>query len=192
MPKISKTKYLTDEGVFFQATLTIDHVYGGSGNDTIYGSVGNDVLSGGGGNDSLDGTLGDDFLYGGNGNDSLIGREGSNVLVGGYGSDIFYLSGENFYDNFYPAAKNTITDFQPGVDQICLFAINNLQSGLLDSANYKLGNAAGDSDDYVIYNRSTGTLYYDPDGNGIAPQIVIATLLGHPDVKASDISVFGI
>ncbi|MFZ6818078.1 hypothetical protein [Undibacterium sp. Ji22W] len=181
MPKISKTKYLSDDGVFFQATLTIDHVYGGNGDDTIYGSAGNDVLSGGSGNDTLWGYSGNDFLYGGDGNDTLGGDEGNNVLVGGYGSDAFYL-----LEIFTPAAKNTITDFQPGVDYIYLQGFNGLPIGTLESAYFKLGNMAGDSDDYIIYDRSTGNLYFDPDGNGNLPQIVIATLLGQPDVKASD------
>lgn len=52
-------------------------IYGGAGNDTIDGNIGNDILVGGAGYDTLTGGLGNDYLDGGMGIDTLIGSEGS-------------------------------------------------------------------------------------------------------------------
>jgi hypothetical protein len=47
--------------------------FGGAGNDTLIGGIGNDVLSGGAGNDTLVGNFGNDVLIGGAGVDKLFG-----------------------------------------------------------------------------------------------------------------------
>jgi Ca2+-binding RTX toxin-like protein len=41
----------------------------------------------------------------------------------------------------------------------------------------------------VVYNSSTGQLYYDADGSGAGAAQLIATLTTHPAVAAADISV---
>jgi Ca2+-binding RTX toxin-like protein len=58
-------------------------VWGGSGNDTLYGSRGNDQLVGESGHDTLYGNQGNDRLYGGTGFDSLYGFTGDDFLSGG-------------------------------------------------------------------------------------------------------------
>ncbi|MBI1314293.1 hypothetical protein GC176_23605 [bacterium] len=63
-------------------------VHGGTGNDTLIGSLLADSLDGGGGDDSLDGEAGDDTLSGGDGNDFLIGKAGNDTLFGGDGNDV--------------------------------------------------------------------------------------------------------
>lgn len=60
---------------------------GGSGNDTLKGGAGDDVLYGGLGNDFVDGGAGDDVLYGNKGDDSVIGGEGDDTLFGHAGLD---------------------------------------------------------------------------------------------------------
>ncbi|SDC32346.1 Hemolysin-type calcium-binding repeat-containing protein [Succiniclasticum ruminis] len=62
---------------------------GGSGNDTLYGSVGSDMLIGGTGKDQLHGLSGNDTLIGGDGDDILYGDYGNDTLTGGAGDDIF-------------------------------------------------------------------------------------------------------
>jgi hypothetical protein len=47
--------------------------------------------------------------------------------------------------------------------------------------------AAGDGDDYFIYN--AGVLSFDADGNGAGAAITLATLTGAPDLTADDIFV---
>ncbi len=74
-----------------------------SGNDTLYGGWGNDMLFGGNetspngllflndGNDYLHGEEGNDRLFGGSGNDTLMGGSQNDTLFGGLGHD--YLDG---------------------------------------------------------------------------------------------------
>ncbi|MBF0626633.1 MAG: DUF4347 domain-containing protein [Magnetococcales bacterium] len=79
-----------------RSLISIERIYGSSGNDTLtgdnsdltcYGQDGNDTLQGGSGSDTLDGGNGDDLLTGGAGNDTLTGSYGNDTLTGGAGSD---------------------------------------------------------------------------------------------------------
>lgn len=63
-------------------------VYGGPGNDVIWGSGGIDYLYGGTGNDELHGNSNRDYLYGDDGDDTLKGGSGSDYLDGGFGYDL--------------------------------------------------------------------------------------------------------
>ena len=132
----------------------------------------------------------------GTGNSSgnvITGNSSSNLLTGGSGSDKFV-----FQDALGPGNVDTVTDFSTGTDLLRLdddiFAV---LSGLstppfsLPGANF-IANAsgtAGDSDDYIIYNTSTGRLYYDADGNGAGASVHFATLQSAPALAASDIEV---
>lgn len=58
-------------------------LYGGDGNDTLFGYLGNSTLSGGAGNDILIGGAGNELLDGGTGQDTLRGNNGNDVLIGG-------------------------------------------------------------------------------------------------------------
>ncbi len=69
---------------------------GGTGDDYLEGSEGNDTLYGGDGNDTLTGNWGDDVLYGGDGNDYLAGGGGNDALYAGAGNDTVY--GDGFLD----------------------------------------------------------------------------------------------
>ncbi|PCH67324.1 MAG: hypothetical protein COC12_11565 [Rhodobacteraceae bacterium] len=64
-----------------------DTLFGGSGNDALYGSAGHDTLVGGAGNDRLYGGNGIDILKGGTGDDDLYGDTGNDRLYGGLGDD---------------------------------------------------------------------------------------------------------
>ncbi|WP_445247708.1 beta strand repeat-containing protein [Microcoleus sp. OTE_8_concoct_300] len=103
---------------------------GGSGNDTLTGTEGNDILIGGRGNDSLIGNAGNDTLIGGNGKDFLVGSAGNDLLDGGNGDDTLTggpgtdtLTDGNGQDIFVFASGegiDTITDFNLGTDKIGL------------------------------------------------------------------------
>jgi Ca2+-binding RTX toxin-like protein len=58
----------------------IEHVIGGSGNDSLTGSGWNNILFGGGGIDTLFGLGGDDVLAGEQGGDTLWGGDGKDKL----------------------------------------------------------------------------------------------------------------
>jgi Ca2+-binding RTX toxin-like protein len=76
-------------GAGFDTLISIEHLVGGSGNDTLTGNDATNVISGGVGNDVLRGGGGVDYLDGGAGNDVLIGGAGRDFLIGGAGADIF-------------------------------------------------------------------------------------------------------
>ncbi|NEO50625.1 MAG: S8 family serine peptidase [Moorea sp. SIO4A3] len=88
-----------------------DIAKGLAGDDFIDGDGGDDKLFGDEGNDTLLGGQGQDKLYGGSGDDLLNGGQGDNILTGGTGKDTFVLS---------TAGKNTIVDFEDGLDLLQL------------------------------------------------------------------------
>lgn len=49
--------------------------------------------------------------------------------------------------------------------------------------------AAADTNDYILYNRSTGALFYDADGSGAGAAIQFATLTTKPTITAADFAV---
>lgn len=68
------------------------YIYGGSGNDVIYGSQHADYLDGGNGRDTIHGGGGSDTLYGGNGDDRFHVKDDWTEIhvVGGEGYDELY------------------------------------------------------------------------------------------------------
>lgn len=78
--------------------ISVENAIGGSGNDQLMGSGGNNRLEGGAGDDQLFGGDGGDTLVSGTGNDVLRGQGGADtligttataVLIGGAGADHF-------------------------------------------------------------------------------------------------------
>ena len=65
-----------------------DRLFGGLGDDQLFGAAGQDTLSGGEGDDDLRGDAGNDALLGGYGDDRLEGGAGSDSLFGGPGDDV--------------------------------------------------------------------------------------------------------
>jgi hypothetical protein len=132
------------------------------------------------------------------GNDHVIGKAANDVLMGGAGHDTMTGGGgaDKFVFEAKPIAANSdhITDFVHGTDKI---QFDNADfktigaNGALSSDAFFAGTAAHDASDRIIYTKATGSLYYDPDGNGSAAKVLIAVLDGstHPTVSASDLQV---
>jgi len=146
----------------------------------IYGNAGENILTGTGFNDSIWGGVGTDTILGGAGDDSLYGGNGNDLLTGGAGIDGFVFE-------FAPNAtsnKDTITDFTHGQDLIwfskAIFAalVGNSYTYLSDNQIWSAAGAVAghDSDDRIIYNQTTGALYYDADGNGTGTAVQIAVI----------------
>jgi Ca2+-binding RTX toxin-like protein len=89
-----------------------DYAVGGAGNDDLWG-LGVDGIfigDGGTGNDMVQGSLGNDLLSGGGGDDLIIGADGVDVINGGSGNDRLQ-GGEGGSDNLDGGADtDTCTD----------------------------------------------------------------------------------
>ncbi|MEU4157931.1 calcium-binding protein [Actinoplanes sp. NPDC026670] len=96
---------LFDRNDYFGNYTTIhNNVYGGAGDDELWGWVGTDYFSGGDGDDELYGLSAEDRLYGGAGADLLEGHRGADALFGGDGDDI--LRGNEEDDELYGDSGN--------------------------------------------------------------------------------------
>src|SRR6266850_2432278 len=178
---------------------------GTAGNDTIIGGDEDDLIQGLGGLDFLQGGRGDDAVLGGDGNDTIGGNDGNDWLRGGAGNDT--VTGNAGQDEFafadYGWANaDLLTDFTTDSDSIQLdvaafgsigatgrFAAGDARFYAV-AAPYTIP-SAHDADDRIIFNTSTGQLFYDVDGSGWRPEQLIATLGGGATLVASDIYVFG-
>jgi Ca2+-binding RTX toxin-like protein len=185
--------YLDDEDNAHDGSYDDDYTYGYVGKDKLHGNAGNDTLNGGGGGDDLQGGGGNDTLRGDMDNDTLDGGLGNDILTGGDGGDDFTFS------TALSAAtnKDTITDFVSGSDTITLDNSNavftSLSNGALSSDNFfMVGTVSADpSDDFIIYNQTTGALFYDADGNtpGGVAAIQFASLGANTTLAFTDIQI---
>ncbi|QLE57166.1 calcium-binding protein [Nostoc sp. TCL26-01] len=163
-----------------------DTFNGGVGSDNISGGNGNDTLLGGDGSDRLTGGNGDDTIDAGQGNDTLIGQQGQDLLIGGAGKDSFYLT--------LPVAGDfdTINDFSITDDKLVIsqtvFALSQVL-GVLDPSVFRLGTSATTASDRLIYDQSTGNLFFDADGLSTIAQIKIARLVNQSPLTSSQITV---
>jgi hypothetical protein len=78
--------------VSIEGTPKGDKIKGGTGDDTIYGKFGHDILRGEDGNDNINGGIGQDKITGQAGNDVINGEKGDDIIFGGKGYDKLYGS----------------------------------------------------------------------------------------------------
>jgi len=154
----------------------------GDGNDLgneITGNYGDNVLNGGDGDDILSGGLGsltapdgddpgteDDIIPGGDGADTLTGGDGADAFIVGHVPD------EDWID--------TVTDFVVDDDTIWFGPdmpdeIGAANTFLAEDA-FHIGASADDAEDRIIYDDTTGAVYFDSDGTGEAAQVQILWL----------------
>jgi serralysin len=163
-----------------------DRLFGGDGNDRINGGGDDDEIRCGAGNDRANGGAGDDRVRGDSGNDRLDGGLGADLLTGGSGFDRF-----TFSTPLGPENVDTINDFRSS-DTIVLDndVFTGLTAGVLRGSAFRVGTAAVDSSDRIIYDTVSGALYFDSDGVGGADQTQFATIAGSPNnVTARDFLV---
>lgn len=94
------------------------------------------------------------------------------------------------FDNL--GGVDNITDFGTGND---VLAFDNsvftslTPEGPLASANFVLGTAAADANDFLIYDQASGSLYYDADGSNAGAAELIVQLKAGTTLAADDISI---
>jgi Ca2+-binding RTX toxin-like protein len=161
----------------------------GGGNDVAIGGTDNDGFDGGVGNDALTGNGGGDTLNGGAGNDTLFGGIGKDTLTGGANNDFFvFNTALNASTN-----RDVITDFNHANDTFKLenAIFSKLGAGVhaLNAGFFHAGVKAADANDHIVYNKATGILSYDNDGNGSHAAIGFAVLTNKPVLAANDFQV---
>ncbi|MGJ0437512.1 calcium-binding protein, partial [Aliarcobacter cryaerophilus] len=154
-----------------------------TGNTNIAGS-GNELAN------KIIGNSGSNYLFGYNGNDILNGKLGNDILVGGAGKDNFV------FDTTLNATtnKDTIKDFNVADDTISLenaIFTKLTATGLLNSANFvsTTDGKAKDSNDYIVYNKTNGQLFYDADGNGSGASVLFAVIENKANLTNADFTV---
>ena len=117
VPRLPDGQFLTSDHVIVSADTITRVIHGsdadqliyetGSGNVTIIGGAGINLLYAGSGNDTLVGGPNRDYLFGGSGSDSFSAAAGSNYMEAGSGAAVFVLAASD-------AAQDLIADFKPG------------------------------------------------------------------------------
>ncbi len=166
--------------VTYQAPGNIENVYlQGNTNINASGNSLNNIVAGNGGANVLIGALGNDRLYGNGGNDTLTGGGGVDVFV--------------FTNAFGPGNVDRITDMNPATEQIW---IDNAIAPQLGGAGaldveffYVIGSGTQEIDDYIVYNQTTGQLFFDQDGVGAIAAIHFATVNSGQVLAANDFLV---
>ncbi|MBO1048263.1 MAG: hypothetical protein HEQ10_11150 [Dolichospermum sp. DEX182a] len=146
--------------LIISANNVIENATGGTGNDRLTGNALNNTLNGGSGNDQLQGLGGDDILWGGLGDD---------ILTGGLGNDQYRFQGNGVFSS--SLGVDYITQFDAGQDQIALSLgtfnaiTNTLGQSLTDFAVVNDDELVNASNARIVYSQSTGSLFYNQDGN---------------------------
>jgi Ca2+-binding RTX toxin-like protein len=166
--------------------IEIENLFGSNkGADSLYGNRLDNTLSGGGGNDLLYGRGGADVLRGGSGKDQLSGGDGNDLFV---------------YHNLTELGGDAVLDFTSGDKFVFLqsgFPVQSRYGNIRSSPEFgpvKEGyfhsgttNLAADTNDFLVFRTTDGTLWFDPDGSRSASPILIADLANSYQLTSNDI-----
>lgn len=135
--------------------------------NVITGTIRGDRLTGTGGSDRLEGLAGSDILN---------GKLGADVLVGGLGKDIFVFDTPLGSGNIDVIEGFNVRDDTIRIEN-AIFT-NLIRNGTLNS-NFFRANESGvaiDANDYIVFDKTSGHLLYDADGNGAGEAVHFVTL----------------
>ncbi len=150
-------------------TLTATAVINGTGNELANVITGNSAVN---------------QLNGGAGNDTLDGGLGSDRLMGGTGNDVFKFTSMGPVDVIvdYNVANDTIQ-----LENSVFTALTAV--GTLPASQFRIGAQALDANDHILYNKATGALIYDANGNAAGGAAQIATIGTGLALTSADIVV---
>ncbi|MDD1463724.1 SBBP repeat-containing protein, partial [Dolichospermum sp. ST_sed5] len=159
----------------------IENVTGSAGNDRLTGNALDNLLVGGAGNDKLQGLAGNDLLWGGLGND---------ILTGGVGNDQYLFQNNGVFST--GLGVDYIPQFDAGQDKIVLSLstfnaiTNTVGQALSDFAVVTDDELVNVSNARIVYSQSTGSLFYNQDGNVLGAGTVFEfAQLGNLDITLS-------
>lgn len=160
-------------------------IIGNNKANRIEGTHNADDIFGLGGNDKISGRNGADRIYAGSGKDTVGGGSGHDWITTGSGSDTIV------FRSFRTADSDVITDFKHLSDTLAFdhASFSSLHAGDLKATAFYLGEKAHDQSDRFIYDKTSGHLYYDDDGNGAHAQHLVATLANHASLSAADLLI---
>jgi len=133
-------------------------------------------------------------IVGNSGGNRIKGGAGNDTLRGGEGSDAFVFTAK-------PNKKTNmdkITDFNVKADSIWLDNKvfkklgkkgSEASPAKLNKAFFTVGSKAKDKNDYLVYDKKKGVLYYDADGSGKGKAVEIASLKKGLKMTAADFFV---
>ncbi|WP_445502949.1 hypothetical protein [Microvirga sp. G4-2] len=150
------------------------------------------AINGTSSSDKLVGTSSGETIDALAGNDTLWGKGGADILKGGSGKDIFVFDTAPGNGNI-----DTITDFNVADDTIYLdnAIFTKLGSGSMSSPKkissgyFEIDDRAEESNDFLLYNKQTGSLMYDADANNSGAPVEIAKLAAGLSLTSSDIYI---
>jgi|GEM_PF-4393267 len=127
-------------------------------------------------------------IVGNSGNNRLNGKGGNDTLTGGPGGDVF------FFGTALDASANLdrILDFETTADRVALddAIFTKLGGpGALLPGFFHVGAIAADLDDYIVYDDTSGALFYDSNGSKTGGQVQFASLDGAPVLSAGSFTV---
>ena len=111
-----------------------------------------------------------------------FGVGGVDTLYGGAGADRL------FGDATGNGAGNTL-EGQAGHDLLIGGAGADAMTGGVGADMFTTGTKAKDAEDRIVYDKKTGSLYYDDDGSGRHAQVKIATLTNKTKLAYHDFFV---
>ncbi len=145
------------------------NLYGNERSQTIIGNAGVNFIDGKEGNDVINGSFGKDILNGGAGNDYFVfdtvlsSNNIDRIKDFNAANDTFRLD-DLIFSEFTRPNKISATEF-----------------ALVSSASSVVSSNA-----HILYNKSTGTLYYDENGGSAADRIAFAVLDNKADISYND------
>ncbi|MEH2156937.1 beta strand repeat-containing protein [Nostoc sp.] len=186
--------YTSAQGYTLGANLENLILIGGGTEGT--GNTLDNILTGNAKNNTLNGGSGKDTLIGGLGDDTFIGGSGDDILTGGGNNDFFLYNTNAAFTNA-ALGIDLITDFVRGSDKIILdkttFTVLQSSAGNGFSLNNEFAvvtsnTAAAISAAKIVYNQSSGSLFYNQNGlsAGFGTGAQFANLTGNPSLTASD------
>src|SRR2546428_4087755 len=172
-------------------------INGTEGNDSIVGTADADVINGLGGNDNIQAGDGSDTVIGGAGNDTISGNGGVDWVEGGAGNDeVRGGPGQDSiaFHEYQAQNADLLTDFDAGWDNLQFDARGFYgigPTGRFAPGDPRFYSAPGatqghDADDRLVYDTSTGNLYFDPDGSGGSISYIFCPISSGPPPSSTE------